>query len=247
MFNDRQQQLLNYPLDGSRVKTIEKSGRVFSYLATFDIVNTLNLIFGYDGWETLVRKLDMLSSTTNQNGNHVVTFSAIVRLKIWDASHKNYIIREDNGISVSIAKTIGEAMETASKASISDALKRAAKSLGNSMGNPLYDPEQRDVDYSNSKQLSENRQARQSPHNQQQPAQIEQQRHTEQSQPSQNHTSQDYASLFNIGLTVMQKGNNLIVLGDDIFAKKDSIKAYGFRWDGASKQWFKPITEQQAA
>ncbi|MDD2357798.1 MAG: Rad52/Rad22 family DNA repair protein [Thiovulaceae bacterium] len=234
---------MSYPLDGSRVKTLEKAGRVFSYIPTFDIVNTLNLIFGYDGWETLVKKLEMLNSTTNQNGNHVVTFSAIVRLKIWDTNHKNYIIREDNGISVSIAKTIGEAMETASKASISDALKRTAKSFGNSLGNPLYDPEQKDVDYTNAKQLSENKPA---PHSHQNASQNHQQP-VPQTQPIHNSASQDYASLFNIGLSVMQKGNKLIVLGDDIFAKKDSIKAYGFRWDAASKQWYKPITEQQAA
>lgn len=44
----------------------------------------------------------------------------------------------------------------------------------------------------------------------------------------------------------MEQGNSLVVIGDDIFAKRDSIKACGFRWDGASKLWYKPL-EQQAA
>jgi DNA repair and recombination protein RAD52 len=44
----------------------------------------------------------------------------------------------------------------------------------------------------------------------------------------------------------MEQGQNLVVVGDDIFSKKDSIKACGFRWDGGNKFWYKPI-EQQAA
>jgi DNA repair and recombination protein RAD52 len=45
----------------------------------------------------------------------------------------------------------------------------------------------------------------------------------------------------------MEKGQNLIVVGDDIFSKKDSIKACGFRWDGATKMWYKPLEQQQSA
>ena len=220
-FNDRQQKLLSYPLDGSGVKTLEKSGRKFSYLPTFDIVNTLNLVFGFDGWETHVKKLEMLSSTTNQNGNFVVTFSAIVRLKVWDTNHKHYIIREDNGVSVSVAKGIGEAMETASKASISDGLKRAAKSYGNSMGNPLYDPQQRDVDYSNSRQLPESKQMQQPQQSYQQPVQLQQpqqnsqtpnnqvQNNTPQNQES-SHSLAPYTEILNLGLQILEKGENIV-------------------------------------
>lgn len=239
-FNDRQQKLLSYPLDGSRVKILEKSGRKFSYLPTFDIVNTLNLIFGFDGWETQVKKLDMLSSTSNQNGNYVVTFSAIVRLKVWDSTHKHYIIREDNGISISVAKSIGEAMETASKASISDALKRSAKSFGNSMGNPLYDPQQRDVDYSNSRQLPENRQQAQQPQQRQQNNPQEQQMQNQQ----QSNNSDDLSSL---GLVVIEQNGELIVTGGDTFTYKSEIKNAGYFWNGNTRQWSKPIHAQQVA
>lgn len=73
----------------------------------------------------------------------------------------------------------------------------------------------------------------------------------QQSQPPQNqrnnHTPQDYASLYNLGLTIAEQGNNLIVLGDDIFSKKDSIKACGFMWDSAKKMWNKQIQQPQAA
>ncbi len=56
----------------------------------------------------------------------------------------------------------------------------------------------------------------------------------------------EYQSLFNIGLDVVQKNGFLLVTGEDIFSKKDSIKACGFRWDGKTKQWYKQI-EQEAA
>ena len=248
-FNNRQKDLLNYPLDGSRVKTLEKSGRKFSYLPTFDIINTLNLIFGYDGWETHVKKLEMLSSTTNQNGNCVVTFSAIVRLKVWDTSHKHYIVREDNGISVSVAKSIGEAMETASKASVSDGTKRCAKSFGNSLGNPLYDPQQRDVDYSNSRQLSENREVQQP---QQIQVQTQQYEHppTQQIQNNQgSYSSEEYKSILDLGLQILEKNDHLIIIGDKniIFNSKDILKACSFRWNNENRQWQKQKYQQQVA
>ena len=229
-FNDRQQKLLNYPLDGSQVKTLKKAGRKFSYLPTFDIINTLNLIFGHDGWETQVKRLDMVSSTTNQNGNHVATFSAIVRLKVWDTAHKNYIIREDNGVSVSVAKSMGEAIETASKASISDAIKRTAKSFGNAYGNPLYDPQQRDVDYSNSDQIRGNQQHVQ---------ELQQIQHQ-----SLTNTNDDLTSL---GLVVVEQNGELVVTGPDTFNFKSEIKNAGYFWNGNTRKWSKPINSQAAA
>lgn len=252
-FNERQQKLLSYPLDGSRVKTLEKAGRKFSYLPTFDIVNTLNLVFGFDGWETHVKKLEMISSTTNQNGNFVVTFSAIVRLKVWDTTHKHYIIREDNGVSVAVAKNIGECMETASKASISDGLKRAAKSYGNAMGNPLYDPQQRDVDYSNSRQLPENQQVQQPQQSYQQPAQLQQYNQSPNNAVHNNegnHSLAEYTDILNLGLQILDQGENIVIVGDKnvIYNAKNTLKQHLFKWSNEQKFWFKSkYTQQQAA
>ncbi len=103
---------------------------------------------------------------------------------------------------------------------VTDALKRAMRSFGNQFGNSLYDK---------SKQ-------HQSAQSTQQPKPFNQV----------NTIPQDYSKLSNLGLSVMQQGQNLIVMGDDIFAKKDTIKACGFKWDGRSKHWCKPL-EQQAA
>ena len=62
----------------------------------------------------------------------------------------------------------------------------------------------------------------------------------------QSYDPYEYESLFRIGLDVVEQNGFLIVTGDDIFAKKDSIKACGFRWDGKTKSWYKQI-EQGAA
>lgn len=55
---------------------------------------------------------------------------------------------------------------------------------------------------------------------------------------------QDFTQLINLGLQIVDDHNgNLIVTGDDIFAKKDAIKSYGFRWDVQNKLWYMPISQ----
>jgi len=60
-------------------------------------------------------------------------------------------------------------------------------------------------------------------------------------QPYQN--QQDFSQLTNIGLTVMKQGENLIVVGENVFENKEIIKQNGFRWDGQSKSWYLPINQ----
>ena len=71
-------------------------------------------------------------------------------------------------------------------------------------------------------------------------------RNTTVSQNNQSFDQYEYQPLFNLGLDVIEQNGFLIVTGDDIFAKKDSIKACGFRFDSKSKTWYKAI-EQGAA
>lgn len=54
---------------------------------------------------------------------------------------------------------------------------------------------------------------------------------------------QDFNQLVNLGLTVVQQGENLIVVGDNVFANKDVIKNHGFRWDGQSKSWYMSLRQ----
>ena len=233
MLSENQIKALSYNLDESRVKTIDKAGMSFKYLETYDVINVANTIFNYM-WDYTITKLEEVARETNQNGNHVITYSAIVKVKIYD-NQRNFITREDTGVGTNAARTIGDAIDNASKSAVSDSLKRSLRSLGGQFGNDLYSKTP-NINQSYQQPTQQLQQYSQS--NQQQPAQ---------QQIQQSHNPNDYSSLYNIGLTIMEQGQNLVVLGDDIFSKKDSIKACGFRWDGASKMWYKTIEQQQAA
>ena len=237
MFNDKQQQVLAYELDNSRIKSRSKGNISLSYLEGFDVIETANKIFGYGNWSYSITKLEQVSQELNQNQNHVICYKAIISVTVFDMTHSKNVSREDVGFGTGIAKTLADAHESGAKEAVTDAIKRAMRSFGNQFGNSLYD---------------KSRQHQTQNYQQTQPAQIPQQQQYQQPQtkaPQQihNHTPQDYASLYNLGLTILEQGQNLVVVGDDIFAKKDSIKACGFRWDGQSKLWYKPIEQQQAA
>ncbi|MDP3119821.1 MAG: RAD52 family DNA repair protein [Sulfuricurvum sp.] len=224
MFSEKVLQALSYDLDPSRIKTREKGNVSLSYLEGHDIIDTANKIFGYGHWSYSVSTLEHVSQETNEKQNIVVGYKAIVSLTIYDHLHTKHVCREDVGFGTGIAKSLAEAHEGGAKEAVTDALKRCFRSFGNQLGNSLYGGKNRN-------------------HSNQPPAQLEQ----PQQHQVQNNTPTDYASLYKIGLSVIEQGNNLIVTGDDIFSKKDSIKSFGFRWDSRLKQWFKPIEQRQAA
>ena len=68
-----------------------------------------------------------------------------------------------------------------------------------------------------------------------------------QSQKQSPQEQYQFASLYNLGLQVLEQGDNFVVVGEDIFNKKDSIKACGFRWDSSHKIWYLPKHTQKAA
>lgn len=229
MFNDKQVQVLSYDLDPSRIKQRDKGNVSLSYLEGHDIIDTANKIFGYGNWCYSVSTLEHVSQETNEKQNIVVGYKAIVKLTIYDHLHTKHISREDVGFGTGIAKSLADAHEGGAKEAVTDALKRCFRTFGNQFGNSLYDKSRSHSNHS--------------------PAQLEQPKQHLSQPPKQLHNNsspQEYTSLYNIGLSVITQGNNLIVTGDDIFSKKDSIKSYGFRWDGRSKCWFKPLDRQAA-
>jgi DNA repair and recombination protein RAD52 len=215
MFNDKQAQVLAYELDNSRIKSRTKGNVDLSYLEGFDIIETANKIFGFGNWSYSISTLELVSQETNQNQNSVICYKAIVNVVIHDLQHSKQISRKDVGFGTGIAKSLADAHESAGKEAVTDALKRALRSFGNQFGNSLYDKSRA--------------------HQNQQPAQTQQPSIPQRS----NNIPQDYTSLYNLGLSVVQQGNSLVVIGDDVFSKKDSIKACGFRWNGASRHWHK--------
>lgn len=229
MFNDKQNQVLSYELDNSRIKKREKNNVSLSYLEGHDIIETANKIFGYGNWDYKISTLEYVSQETNHNQNIVICYKAIVNVVVYDLHHSKHISREDVGFGTGISKSLSDAHEGAAKEAITDGIKRCFRSFGNQFGNSLYDKSR---SYGNQSQagLEQSKQQLSQP-----PKQLQH-----------NTAAHEYASLYNIGLSVVTQGNYLIVVGDDIFAKKDSIKAYGFCWNSATKFWEKPI-ERQAA
>ena len=233
MFNDKQNQVLRYELDNSRIKSRSKANTTLSYLEGFDIIETANKIFGYGNWDYTITTLEQVSQEVNVKQNHVLCYKAILKITVHDIQHAREVSREDVGFGTGIAKTLADAHENGAKEAVTDAIKRTLRSFGNQFGNSLYDKSRQ---HQNQPPALQQQQPPQQSYPPQQPPQ----------QQIQNNPPQEYASLYNLGLTIMEQGQNLVVIGDDIFSKKDSIKACGFRWDSQSKLWYKPI-EQQAA
>jgi len=242
MFNDKQNQVLAYELDSSRIKSRSKGNVSLSYLEGFDVIETANKIFGYGNWDYNITSLTQVSQELNHNQNNVICYKAVINITVHDIQHSKSVSREDVGFGTGIAKTLADAHEGGAKEAVTDAIKRTLRSFGNQFGNSLYDKSRQHQNQSQQKNQPQQ-------YSQPQPQQIppQQQQYQQPTQQVQNNTPQDYSSLYNIGLTIMEQGQNLVVVGDDIFTKKDSIKACGFRWDSATKMWYKPINQQQAA
>lgn len=221
MFTDKQNQLLKMNLDGKRVKTRQQGNVTLSYLEGYDIIDTANYAFGYGNWGYEVKKLEQVSEETNQNGNVVIGYRAIVAITVFDVHHKYYVLREDVGYGTGIGRDYASAHESGGKEAVTDAMKRAFRTFGNQFGNALYDKSQRNVDHSP----------------QQPPRQIP-------SQPAQpQQPSQDpYTPLRQLGLDVVERNGELVVTGST-YGKQQTIKRFGFRWDTSRKVWHQPLQE----
>ncbi len=236
MFSKEQLEVLNSQLDSSRIKTRDKSGISLQYLETYDVINEANRIFNYM-WNYTITRLEEVSRETNQNGNHVITFSSIVKIKIFD-TNGNYIEREDTGVGVGTARTIGDAIDNSSKSAVSDSLKRCFRTMGVTFGNNLYSKSQNDNQQNTNQNYNK-------PQNQQ---------HYQNQTPNQNvNNSQtqgksfdqyEYSSLYNLGLNIVEKNGFLVITGEHQYAYRDAIKACFFKFDPKTKTWWK---EQGAA
>ena len=237
MFSKEQLETLNSELESNRVRNRSKGNVTLSYLEGFDILETANSIFGFGNWSYKITTLEQVSQEYNQNENVVLCYKAIVEVKVFNSTHDKFIQREDVGFGTGIAKTLADANENASKEAVTDALKRAMRSFGNQFGNSLYDKTKNHQANNESKPTTNYRQSSPTVTN----VTTNHKRNIKQS-----YDPYEYESLFRIGLDVIYQNGFLVITGDDIFAKKDSIKACGFRWDGKTKSWYKQI-EQGAA
>ena len=232
MFDKNQLTILTQELDSNRIKTREKGNINLSYIEGFDVIDTANKVFGFGNWSYSITKLDQVSQELNQNQNNVVCYKAVVQIQIHNTNHTLDVNRQDVGFGTGVAKSLADAHEGAAKEAVTDAIKRCFRSFGNQFGNSLYD-----------KSRNQNQDS-----SYQKPPQSNQQNYSQNQTKTQSSSfnQYEYQSLFNLGLNIIEQNGFLIVTGDDIFSKKDSIKACGFRFDSKSKTWYKAI-EQGAA
>ena len=252
MFSKEQIEVLNSQLDNARVKTREiktrEKGNInLSYIEGFDVIDTANKVFGFGNWSYSISKLDQVSQELNQNQNNVVCYKAVVQIQIHNTNHTLDVNRQDVGFGTGVAKSLADSHENAAKEAVTDAIKRCFRSFGTQFGNSLYDKTKNHQNQDSSYQQNQNYNQRPPQNNQQQQQPYQNPNKTRNIQQNNSSFNQyEYQSLFNLGLNIIEQNGFLIVTGDDIFSKKDSIKACGFRFDSKSKTWYKAI-EQGAA
>lgn len=242
MFNDQQTKALSSELSADRIKVRDKANIKLSYLEGFDIIDTANSIFGFGGWAYTISSLEQVSQEVNANQNVVICYKAIVKVDVYDIDHSTMISRQDVGFGTGVARSLADAHENSAKEAVTDALKRSLRSFGNQFGNSLYD-KSKSVAQNNAPSNIPNTPAKQNAgfgQNQAIPNQA-----PSQAMPNQAPNDQvmgDIQSLRNMGLDVVEQNGFLLVRGNNIFAKKDTIKALGFRWDSKTKQWYKQLS-----
>lgn len=127
MFTPEQIEMMNAPLDPSRIEHRRKAGLQLSYVESWSAIATANRILGYDGWSYTVDRLEP----------HGEVWIALVTV-IVHGPQGGSISRQDVGVSIPAGGS-KEAMETAIKGAVSDAQKRALRTLGDQWGLGLYD------------------------------------------------------------------------------------------------------------
>ena len=228
MFVEKQLSVLKYEIEPSRIKSRTKGNISLSYLEGFDLIETANKVFGHGNWSYSITSLDQVSQETNPNQNVVICYKAVVKLMVYSLDHSKHISKEDVGFGTGIAKMLADAHEGGAKEAVTDSIKRAMRSFGNQFGNSLYDKSRN--------HQTQSQPSSQIPNSQPSPSQPQ----IQQSSPQSQH---EFTSLYNLGLQVLEQGSNFVVVGEDIFNKKDSIKACGFFWDSSRKLWYRPNQE----
>lgn len=130
---------LEKPLNSKHVSQRKQSGFSLSYIEGHHAIREANRIFGFDGWSMSVDKLETTDCGINTNENIIIHCLAVVTVEAIGVK------RQDTGSGSGIAKTMADAIESATKEAVTDAMKRALRTFGDQFGNALYDKEQKHV------------------------------------------------------------------------------------------------------
>ena len=122
-------------LDKSRVRA-PAPGKYGDYIEGWWAMAEANTVFGWDGWSYRVDRLEETNRDPNTGKNAdqwSVGFLCVVTVEAGEA------VKQDTGFGQGHSKSLGDAIESASKEAVTDALKRALRSFGWRFGLALYD------------------------------------------------------------------------------------------------------------
>ncbi|EPX74698.1 DNA recombination protein Rad22 [Schizosaccharomyces octosporus yFS286] len=107
-----------------------------SYIESWKAIELANEIFGFNGWSSSIRSVNIDFLDENKETNRVsLGLSVVVRVTIKDGAY-----HEDIGYgSIDNCRGKASAFEKCKKEGTTDALKRALRNFGNSLGNCMYD------------------------------------------------------------------------------------------------------------
>jgi recombination DNA repair RAD52 pathway protein len=144
-FSPEQTKALAAPLHNAYVKERKQAGRQVSYIESWHAESEANRIFGFDGWDSLILDLRLVSereTIIGKGGQYekpgwAVSYVCTVRVPVWNGERT--VMRDGVGAGHGIDADLGQAHESAVKEAASDAEKRALKTFGNQFGLALYD------------------------------------------------------------------------------------------------------------
>jgi DNA repair and recombination protein RAD52 len=149
---DEQIKQLDQMLDGKDVKSRKQGGSNVAYLDGYTIIRNANKVFGFGGWQGQIKTLEQAEhSTYTKDGREGlrVGYTCVYELTVFgeDGSFRIYT---DVGFGTGTSyQSASDAIESATKEAVTDAMKRCFRLLGNQFGLALYDKERAQVDNGN--------------------------------------------------------------------------------------------------
>ena len=121
-----------------------EGGRMLAYAEGHEVIGQMNVIFGWEGWNSKVVNFVIDYAEVGNGGKWSVGVAATVRVTAicTESGSKREVCREDTGYgTMENGPSRGKAMEKCRKEAVTDALKRAARQFGNATGGCLYNKE----------------------------------------------------------------------------------------------------------
>ncbi|OAV88842.1 hypothetical protein PTTG_04456 [Puccinia triticina 1-1 BBBD Race 1] len=110
-------------------------GCKLTYIEGWRVIALANEVFGFDGWSSETKSIEVDFVDQTADGRFNVGVSATVRISL-----RNGGSHEDVGYGkLENSKSKADALDKCKKEAVTDALKRTLRTFGNLMGNCLYD------------------------------------------------------------------------------------------------------------